>query len=344
MASENESRQRRYRFIDAAKGILILLVVFGHAWRAVFNNNILHAEYVYHFVDSWIYSFHMPAFFFLAGIFAIQSSNKPWSIFIGGKLRTIAYPYLLWSVVQSALQLLLSGKTTHSIGLKDILFIPFVPVMQYWFLYALFFIFIFFIILRQCTVCPALFLFVGVFLFVLDRVGLVHSCLPIVFLVHNFIYFATGIVLSPFLLSLSTSKHLRTDLLLVLALLAFIMAAMIPMWKAYLSVQVATWFVPVFAIPGICLTLLMVTVLQQKSHFFARIFSVLGEKSLEIFVAHTIFSAGYRIICTKLFGISSLGLHLSGAVIAGLLGPLILVYIANRFNVRYLFTWPQQQA
>ncbi len=253
----------------------------------------------------------------------------------------IAYPYLLWSVIQSVLQLLLSGSTTHSIVLKDILLIPFIPVMQYWFLYALFLIFIFFIILRQCTVRPALYLGVGVILFVVARMGLVYSCLPITFLANNFVYFATGIILSPFLLSLSTSKRFRTDLLLVLTLLAFILTAMIPMCKEHLSVQIVTWFVPVFAIPGICLTLLVVVVLQRKAHFLARFFSLLGGKSLQIFVAHTIFSAGYRIVCIKLLGIASIGIHLPGAVIAGLLGPLILVCIANRLNVRYLFTWSQ---
>lgn len=341
MATNNGLRQQRYAFIDATKGFLILLVVFGHAWRAVYNNNILHGESLYHAVDSWVYSFHMPAFFFLAGIFAIQSSNKSSTKFVVGKLRTIAYPYLIWSVVQSTLQLLLSGSTTNNIGVKDVLLIPFIPVMQYWFLYALFFIFIFFIVLRQCTTHSALYLGVGFLLFALARLGFTQSWPPINFLANNFIYFATGIGLSPFLLSAPVRNPGRMNLGLVLVLIFFSLSVMVPMWDGHSNPKIVAWLVPIMAIPGASFSLLMVVVLQRKVPFLADIFTVLGGKSLEIFVAHTIFSAGYRIICIKLLGITSIGIHLPGAVIAGLLGPLILVCIANRFNVRYLFTWPQ---
>nr|WP_321465563.1 acyltransferase family protein [uncultured Desulfobulbus sp.] len=344
MASNNELRKQRYEFIDTAKGLLILLVVFGHAWRAVFNNNILCEKSLYHAVDSWIYSFHMPAFFFLAGIFALQSSCKPFREFVGGKLRTIAYPYLLWSLIQSILQLILSGSTTNSIEVKDILLIPFVPVMQYWFLYALFFIFIFFIILRQCTNQPAFFLSAGVFLFVFFRVGSVQSWLPINFVANNFIYFAAGIVFSPVLLSAPFRNLRRTDGLLLLMLITFILTAMIPMWKENLHMEIAAWLVPIFAAPGIYLSLLMVELLQRNAPFLAGLFALLGEKSLEIFVAHTIFSAGYRIVCLKLLGITSLGIHLFGAVIAGLVGPFILVYLANRLKFRHLFSYPAAES
>ena len=44
---------KRLDYLDIAKGIGILLVVLGHIYG---NNNVFHV---------WIYSFHMPLFYFI---------------------------------------------------------------------------------------------------------------------------------------------------------------------------------------------------------------------------------------------------------------------------------------
>lgn len=51
--------QKRLQYIDIAKGIGILLVALAH------NDLAGYAPFLYH----WIYSFHMPLFFFLSGMF-----------------------------------------------------------------------------------------------------------------------------------------------------------------------------------------------------------------------------------------------------------------------------------
>lgn len=51
----NSYNRERILWIDAAKAIGILMVVFGHNW--------LDEKFCYYF-----YSFHMPLFFILAGI------------------------------------------------------------------------------------------------------------------------------------------------------------------------------------------------------------------------------------------------------------------------------------
>lgn len=54
---------------DTAKGIGIILVVFGHAWRAVNSSGMLPTGPLYTAVDPAIYAFHMPLFLFLSGWF-----------------------------------------------------------------------------------------------------------------------------------------------------------------------------------------------------------------------------------------------------------------------------------
>ncbi|WP_162779036.1 acyltransferase family protein, partial [Klebsiella pneumoniae] len=57
----------RETWVDYAKGIGIILVVFGHANRGLYSSGIYISPEIYHYLDNVIYSFHMPLFFFLSG-------------------------------------------------------------------------------------------------------------------------------------------------------------------------------------------------------------------------------------------------------------------------------------
>jgi fucose 4-O-acetylase-like acetyltransferase len=56
--------KQRDIWVDYAKGIGILLVVYGHVARGMANAGITINETLYQLADSMIYSFHMPLFFF----------------------------------------------------------------------------------------------------------------------------------------------------------------------------------------------------------------------------------------------------------------------------------------
>lgn len=57
----------RNLWVDYAKAIGIVLVVYGHVVRGLLNAGILQDAEFHGLVDSVIYSFHMPLFFFLSG-------------------------------------------------------------------------------------------------------------------------------------------------------------------------------------------------------------------------------------------------------------------------------------
>lgn len=88
--------------IDVVKGIGILLVVFGHNWITANGN---------HEIFSVIFSFHMPLFFFLSGIFLKEST--PFRVFLKSRTDTLLKPYfvvlaalgitqLLWAIVKGS--------------------------------------------------------------------------------------------------------------------------------------------------------------------------------------------------------------------------------------------------
>ncbi len=332
----------RVAYIGIAKGLLIVFVVFGHAWQAVFNNNILHDANIYHMVDGWIYSFHMPAFFFISGMFAMQSAQRPIGYFILRKLQTIAYPFILWSVLQLLLQLLMTESTTNTMTMIDFLKIPIEPIMQFWFLYALFFLFLFFIVLRQITSSRTIYLGVGILLFLVCRLGYGTCCLAFIYIAGNFIYFSAGIFCSEFLTRYLVKDWLGSHRLFFYSLVLFFVSIILQPALSIFSPEVCSWMQPVAAMVGLGFVLLASLFLFSISKTISSIFMFLGNRSLEIFVAHIIFSAGFRIAVIQIAEVDSVSVHLLGATAAGLAGPLLLVSLANRFGLRYMFTWPSK--
>lgn len=74
----------RIKWIDTCKGIAMILVILGHS----------HLPKI---LQSFIYSFHMPLFFFLSGyVFNVKNTFKEFSI---KKLKTLYIPYLVFSLV-----------------------------------------------------------------------------------------------------------------------------------------------------------------------------------------------------------------------------------------------------
>ena len=57
--------QNREVWIDYAKAIGIILVVYGHVARGLYSAGIDIPYELYVLIDSIVYSFHMPLFFFL---------------------------------------------------------------------------------------------------------------------------------------------------------------------------------------------------------------------------------------------------------------------------------------
>lgn len=80
-------RGERKEWIDIAKGIGILLVVFGHS-----------IGYLDDAGNRFILSFHMPLFFFLSGLCA-RRSNGEFVPFLKKKVRTLLVPQMLLGII-----------------------------------------------------------------------------------------------------------------------------------------------------------------------------------------------------------------------------------------------------
>ncbi|HEY1362322.1 MAG TPA: acyltransferase family protein, partial [Xanthobacteraceae bacterium] len=132
----------RTNWLDTARGFGIILVVLGHVLRGLVSVHVLTWTGVTKFFDGWIYTFHMPLFFFLSGLLLFKSMKSSWKGFIWGKVRTIAYPYFVWSAITIAIKSVLGSLTSHPYHLSDLPLILYQPIDQFWFLYVLFLLFL----------------------------------------------------------------------------------------------------------------------------------------------------------------------------------------------------------
>ncbi|HCI5775636.1 TPA: acyltransferase family protein, partial [Klebsiella pneumoniae] len=82
-------------------------------------------------------------FFFLSGLFFVSSiKNRSKKVFLWSKFKNVIYPYAVWSLIQGGVEVFFSKYTNAKTSISDVLLFPLYPRAQFWFLYALFMIFI----------------------------------------------------------------------------------------------------------------------------------------------------------------------------------------------------------
>ena len=87
---ETAIKKKRKNYIDVAKLIGVMLVVYNHVGVAYLP------------LKRMIASFHMPLFFIVYGVVASGRSvtgMKGWKDFILKKIRTLLVPYILWCCI-----------------------------------------------------------------------------------------------------------------------------------------------------------------------------------------------------------------------------------------------------
>ncbi len=90
----------RVVLVDVVRGLAIALVALGHTNQGELSRGWWAGSAVGAHLNRFIYSCHMPAFFFLSGIFVSPSLRKLGLLgFTAQKARTLLYPFFLWSLL-----------------------------------------------------------------------------------------------------------------------------------------------------------------------------------------------------------------------------------------------------
>ena len=130
--------------VDKLKGYACFLVLFGHVIMGIRLAG-LNIPSFFAGIELFLWSFHVALFLFLSGVVYKETGEwkgkKTKSAFIIHKLVNLGVPYVVFSAIYIAINAFVGEANTNS-SITDILKIWKTPVAQYWFLYALFFLFL----------------------------------------------------------------------------------------------------------------------------------------------------------------------------------------------------------
>lgn len=324
----------RTDWVDYAKAIGILLVVYGHVARGLYNAGINIPVDLYVVTDSVIYSFHMPLFFFLSGLFFINSFQKVGrGKLILSKIDTVFYPFILWSVLQGSIEAFLAGYTNGTVTYAEVFSLLWAPRAQFWFLYALFLVFVLASVTYSAVTQRAT---LAVFAYSL-LMYLVQELLPanfvVQFLANNFVFFMFGIVFTQYF----SADYFSKFCVMISLAGAFIFSQVI-----FHDVLVLTFLNK--GLPSLLVALIGVAFVVSLACWAAQRPSksiiYIGTSSMAIYLMHILAGSGARIVLGKVMGVDSYVLHLLAGCVAGLLGPIIALEIIKKLKIPFVFSAP----
>ncbi len=301
---------QRQLWQDRAKGVGIVLVVFGHVLRGLMAAGIAPDAAWTRALDYTLYTFHMPLFFLLAGLNAERSLRRGAAGFLRDKLHTIVWPYFLWSFVQGIVQIKMAGLVNGAFTSDVFRTILYEPIAQFWFLYGLMVCHIGFVVLGRSR---ALLLAGAV---VAVAASPFAPFYPGKYL-FNFGFYVCGVVLSARLAQWGAARDGRDGAWLFLALAGFAGAV----WAAHAT---GYDYASPAAIPaaafGIAATLIAC---KTMGGAFGRVFATVGAMSMTIYILHIMAGAGARVVMMRLGVPHDPFVYLVVATFVGVAAPMV---------------------
>ena len=82
--------KQRVDYIDIAKGLGMLAIIWGHLTNSGWHYNL-------------VYSFHIPLFFFLSGLVFNSKKHTDFKAYVKGRIKRLFIPYVIYSIITWAL-------------------------------------------------------------------------------------------------------------------------------------------------------------------------------------------------------------------------------------------------
>jgi fucose 4-O-acetylase-like acetyltransferase len=335
MRSDSKPGERTV-WIDVCKGLCIVLVVYGHISGGLAAAGTLAADSIWMKLRDWVYLFHMPAFFVLSGIFAPRLSQLSVREFLSGRLRTIFYPYVIWTAIIVASQFAMARFVNNPPEFLRALYFLVEPYgYGLWFLYSLFIISVIFYSLARWRVSPLIMVFLAATLSLLASRNF-FSGWPILNTSMNFfIFYAAAACAREKIFTLFSQKNWLAPLL---AGTGFLLA----MTLFYLAGFDATWLLNLL-LAGLGITGIICLAKSFAQIWVGQFWAFLGVFSLEIYLGHPLWGTISRVLLIHA-RITSPAILVFGGVVLGIAGSLLVGVLCRAGNFPYLFKWPAKAA
>lgn len=287
--SEKTAVTTREKWVDDVKVIACILVVLGHFFQSMIKANILPENDLYKWFNTTIYYFHVPLFFICSG-YLYQKYNKvngfkSWKKNVAKKALALGVPYVTFSTATWVLKTVFSGSVNDQIGgLGDTLL--FHPTAPYWYLYALFFIFL--VTPTFSTVMMAvtgLAVAVVAKVYILTRVTGIYALSTVLI---DEIWFVLGMSICVFDVQIR-GKKLQGTVIGLLFLGLSVAVYMVDIQNSAMSF--------VLGLLACAAVILLVAGFEERS---GKMMGFLAKYTMSIFLMHTLFAAPLRSVLLKI--------------------------------------------
>ena len=315
--------------VDKLKGYACFLVLFGHVIAGIRDAGIP-IPIFFHGLEKFIWSFHVALFLFLSGVVYRETGEwrgkKTKGKFILHKFWNLAIPYFVFSAVYIGINSFVGGVNT-AFSLRDVLFLWKTPVAQYWFLYALFFLFVLWTLLSGYLKNWLITAAVVLIAYIVPLFGIGFGSFDIVF--YSALAFGLGTCLEfSRLTRFSVTAKIVADFAHIAA------GVVLVVWG---DIE-APFYKEGMILLGIFSSIQLLSLLQDVkvlSHFLLFV----NRYSFPIYLLHTIFTAGIRIVFLRL-GITPWWIHVIVGTVCGLVFSVLAAKICEKWKIFNFFFYP----
>ena len=315
--------------------IACILVVLGHFFQSMTKSDVLPANDLYQWFNQTIYYFHVPLFFICSGYLYQKLSVVDDAHSLGRnvlkKLLVLGIPYFTFSLATWVLKTLFSSSVNSEIGgLGDTLFLH--PTSPYWYLYALFFLFLITPTFRNRSIAMIGLIIALAFktlgIFGGDGVQVIS------YILSNEIWFVIGMCLSVF----EFKKYLlKKSLSIPIATGGIFLLLSIWVYMIGLHYGVISFLLGLLACFSV--VTLMAKIYENRGQSAA--FGTLAKYTMPIFLMHTLFAAPLRTVLFKL-GIQNAVIHVLLGIAISFIGSMIAAIIMKKTKWLEFFIYPRK--
>lgn len=333
---ESTLNNDREIWVDNVKVIACVLVVLGHFFPSLIEADILSNYVVLQWFKQTVYYFHVPLFFVCSGYlyqkYSKIETRESWKRHVIKKLLALGIPYVTFSIITWILKSIFSSSVNNVMGVGMFEMLFFKPTAPYWYLYALFLIFLTTPTFNN-KYRAILGLGVALMFKTLKMLGVGNGVYALSTILENEIWFVFGMWLSvSHFLKASKNKHcLYGGVLLGIVFLI----VSIGIFDKKIDVRGLSFFMGCMA----CAAVTMLIAYNFKDNTQNRLFGFMAKYTLPIFLLHTICAAPVRIVMTRI-GITNVFLHIVVGGISTFVVPIIIAKIAEHFKCLNFWFYP----
>lgn len=320
----------RNKLVDALKGYACFLVVLYHVLLGIENAyGVDQVPYISVFLTNFTGTYHVPLFMFLSGF--VYHLNNDWKSkgsrikFLQHKLINLGIPYVTFSVIYIMINSCMASSVNTAFGIENIFLLWKRPVAQYWFVFALFWLFVLFVLLStvlknwQITILLAVINWLSIFTNI--SLGILSSAISMA------LVFGVGTSISELYID-KLSKGKQGAIVIGHILFTSLMIIF--------NVEA----VELSKIVGIAGSIALVSLLIHLE-CINKVLGKICKYSFPIYLLHTIFTAGIRVILMKI-GINQYLIHVGMGLVFGFACPIVIAIIANKVKVFNVFFYPSK--